>query len=124
MKANLLLSTLVIGRIGVTPSFAQSVSGYSRNFGYPSYAGGLFLEGAASRLAPIPGAVLFPTEHQPAVPGAAYTVNVVRVGDRLCQRMQAMTAVPALSRSGDLRGRLHFEPTSRAVRPRRARRDI
>ena len=39
MKATLLLSTLVIGLIGVTPSFAQSVSGYSRNFGYPSYAG-------------------------------------------------------------------------------------
>jgi hypothetical protein len=33
------LSTLVIGLISVTPSFAQSVSGYSRNFGYPSYAG-------------------------------------------------------------------------------------
>jgi hypothetical protein len=39
MKATLLLSTLVIGLISVTPSFAQSVSGYSRNFGYPSYAG-------------------------------------------------------------------------------------
>jgi hypothetical protein len=39
MKATLLLSTLAIGVIGVTPSFAQSVSGYSRNFGYPSYAG-------------------------------------------------------------------------------------
>jgi hypothetical protein len=39
MKATLLLSTLVIGLIGVTPSFAQSVSSYSRNFGYPSYAG-------------------------------------------------------------------------------------
>jgi hypothetical protein len=36
MKATLLLSTLAIGVIGVTPSFAQSVSGYSRNFGYPS----------------------------------------------------------------------------------------
>jgi hypothetical protein len=39
MKATLLLSMLAIGLIGVTPSFAQSVSGYSRNFGYPSYAG-------------------------------------------------------------------------------------
>jgi hypothetical protein len=39
MKAALLLSTLVIGLISVTPSFAQSVSSYSRNFGYPSYAG-------------------------------------------------------------------------------------
>jgi hypothetical protein len=39
MKATLLLSTLAIGLISVTPSFAQSVSGYSRNFGYPSYAG-------------------------------------------------------------------------------------
>jgi hypothetical protein len=39
MKATLLLSTLVIGVISVTPSFAQSVSSYSRNFGYPSYAG-------------------------------------------------------------------------------------
>jgi hypothetical protein len=39
MKATLLLSTLAIGLIGMTPSFAQSVSGYSRNFGYPSYAG-------------------------------------------------------------------------------------
>jgi hypothetical protein len=38
MKATLLLSTLVIGLIGVTPSSAQSVSSYSRNFGYPSYA--------------------------------------------------------------------------------------
>jgi hypothetical protein len=33
MKATLLLSTLVIGLIGVTPFFAQSVSSYSRNFG-------------------------------------------------------------------------------------------
>jgi hypothetical protein len=32
MKATLLLSVLAIG---VTPSFVQSVSGYSRNFGYP-----------------------------------------------------------------------------------------
>jgi hypothetical protein len=39
MKATLLLSTLAIGLITVTPSFAQSVSGYSRNFGYLSYAG-------------------------------------------------------------------------------------
>jgi hypothetical protein len=39
MKAVLLLLTLAIGLIGVTPSFAQSVSGYSRNFGYPSYVG-------------------------------------------------------------------------------------
>jgi hypothetical protein len=39
MKATLLLSTLVIGLISVTPSFAQSVSSHSRNFGYPSYAG-------------------------------------------------------------------------------------
>jgi hypothetical protein len=39
MKATLPLSTLAIGLIGVMPSFAQSVSGYSRNFGYPSYAG-------------------------------------------------------------------------------------
>jgi hypothetical protein len=39
MKPILLLSTLVMGLIGVTPSFAQSVSSYSRNFGYPSYAG-------------------------------------------------------------------------------------
>jgi hypothetical protein len=39
MKATLLLSTLAIGLISVTPSVAQSVSGYSRNFGYPSYAG-------------------------------------------------------------------------------------
>jgi hypothetical protein len=39
MKPTLLLSTLVIGLIGVMPSFAQSVSGYSRNFGYPSCAG-------------------------------------------------------------------------------------
>jgi hypothetical protein len=39
MKATLPLSTLVIGLIGVMPTFAQSVSGYSRNFGYPSYAG-------------------------------------------------------------------------------------
>jgi hypothetical protein len=37
MKATLPLSTLVIGLIGVMPSFAQSMSGYSRNFGYPSY---------------------------------------------------------------------------------------
>jgi hypothetical protein len=35
MKATLLLSTLAMGLIGVTPSFAQSVSSYSRNFGYP-----------------------------------------------------------------------------------------
>jgi hypothetical protein len=39
MKATLLLSTLVIGLFSVTPSIAQSVSTYSRNFGYPSYAG-------------------------------------------------------------------------------------
>jgi hypothetical protein len=39
MKPTLLLSTLTMGLIGVTPSFAQSVSSYSRNFGYPSYAG-------------------------------------------------------------------------------------
>jgi hypothetical protein len=39
MKASPLLSMLAIGLISVTPSFAQSVSGYSRNFGYPSYAG-------------------------------------------------------------------------------------
>jgi hypothetical protein len=39
VKATLLLSALAIGLISVTPSFAQSVSGYSRNFGYPSYAG-------------------------------------------------------------------------------------
>ena len=38
MKAAALLSVLAVG-LGVTPSFAQSVSGYSRNFGYPSYAG-------------------------------------------------------------------------------------
>jgi hypothetical protein len=38
MKATLLLSTLIIGLISV-PSFGQSVSSYSRNFGYPSYAG-------------------------------------------------------------------------------------
>jgi hypothetical protein len=37
MKATLLLSTLAIGLIGVTQAFAQS--SYSRNFGYPSYAG-------------------------------------------------------------------------------------
>jgi hypothetical protein len=39
MKAILLLSTLAIGLLGVRPCFAQSVSSYSRNFGYPSYAG-------------------------------------------------------------------------------------
>jgi hypothetical protein len=39
MRATLLLSTFAMGLVGVTPSFAQSVSGYSRNFGYPSYAG-------------------------------------------------------------------------------------
>jgi hypothetical protein len=39
MKATLLLWTLVIGLINATPSFAQSLSSYSRNFGYSSYAG-------------------------------------------------------------------------------------
>jgi hypothetical protein len=39
MKATLLLSTLAIGLISVTPSFPQPVSSYSRSFGYPSYAG-------------------------------------------------------------------------------------
>jgi hypothetical protein len=39
MKSTLLLSTLVVGLISVPPAFAQSASGYSRNFGYPSYAG-------------------------------------------------------------------------------------
>ena len=38
MKATLLPPMLAVG-VGVTPSFAQSVSSYSRNFGYPSYAG-------------------------------------------------------------------------------------
>jgi hypothetical protein len=38
MKVTLLLPMLAVS-FGVTPSFAQSVSGYSRNFGYPSYAG-------------------------------------------------------------------------------------
>jgi hypothetical protein len=38
MKA-LLLSAVAVGLMAVAPSFAQSVSGYSRNFGYPSYAG-------------------------------------------------------------------------------------
>jgi hypothetical protein len=38
MKVTLLLSMLAVG-LGMTPSFAQSVSAYSRNFGYPSYAG-------------------------------------------------------------------------------------
>jgi hypothetical protein len=67
MKATLLLSTLVIGLIGVTPSFAQSVSSYSRNFGYPSYAGAPYqapvlgssdygINGAAQRATRKPGA--------------------------------------------------------------------
>jgi hypothetical protein len=33
MKATLPLAALAIGLVTVTPSFAQSVSSYSRNFG-------------------------------------------------------------------------------------------
>ena len=39
MKATVVLSTVAVGLIAVTPSLAQSVSSYSRNFGNPSYAG-------------------------------------------------------------------------------------